>query len=118
MHLKSMQINQPWNNDYANGVLLAEKHGDVPHILGSHNALHVAKTAGKLCAVFEVQDHPLNETGFGPSKLMDGGLQTVKDMAADLVAEALRFANLYHFDLETECQRRAIEKNGVGYGGG
>lgn len=85
--------------------------GNVPHILASHCALHVAKTAGKLAAVFEAMDHPVSGSDYGPSLPTDAQLQTIKDMAADLFTEALRFANLYRFDLAAEHARRVDEKN-------
>lgn len=109
--IKKAQAEQPWQGEYSNGVLAAYREG-VPHILGAHNALHVAKTAGKLAAVFEELDHPADQyTALGAANLTDAQLQTVKDMAADLVTEALRFANLYGFDLETELRRRVAKQN-------
>lgn len=110
------QENQPWTVPYAKGVLAAKSQG-VPHILATHCALHAAKSVGKLAAVFEEMDHPLNETGYGPSVPLDAGLQTIKDMSADLVTAALRFANLYNFDLGAELCRRVEGKNGRGFHG-
>jgi hypothetical protein len=76
----------------------------MPHVLASHCALHVAKTSGKLAAVFEALDHD-NE---GPT---DAQRATIRAMAADLMTEAMRFANLYKFDLATELLARQDEKN-------
>jgi len=111
---KHAQTYQPWALPYAKGVMRASD-GDVPHILASHNVLHVAKSVGKLAAVFEALDHPAPRSETCPSTPTDAQLQTIKDMSADLVTEALRFANLYGFDLATELERRAREKNGKGY---
>lgn len=109
--IKKAQAEQPWQGAYSKGVLAAYREG-VPHILGAHTALHVAKTAGKLAAVFEELDHPADQyTALGAANLTDAQRQTVKDMAADLVTEALRFANLYGFDLETELRRRVAKQN-------
>ncbi len=110
--IREAQEKQPWTVPYARGVVYAAKQ-DVPHILATHCALHATKSAGKLAAVFEALDHPLNETGYGASRPLDAQLQTIKDMSADLLTAALRFANLYNFDLETELRRRVQEKNGV-----
>lgn len=109
--IKQAQADQPWQGAYAKGVLAAYHEG-VPHILGAHTALHVAKTAGKLAAVFEKLDHPADQyTDHGAATMPDSQWQVVKDMAADLVTEALRFANLYSFDLETEFRRRVAKQN-------
>lgn len=110
MDIKDAQANQPWTIPYAKGVEAARIR-DVPHILATHNVLHIMKTAGKLAAVFEAMDHPLNETGYGPSAPTDAQLATIKAMSADLMTEALRLANLYKFDLETELLARRAEKN-------
>lgn len=104
---KFAQQHQPWTLPYAAGVIAAEDQGDVPHILGSHCALHAAKSAGKLCAAFEKADHT--------SEVGEEQRQVIRDMSADLVTAALRFANLYGFDLATELDRRVREKNGKGY---
>ena len=99
------QTHQPWVVSYSNGVALAYQK-DVPHILGTHDVLHAAKTVGKLAAVFEELDHSGK-----PLTLMQA--EVIKDMAADLFTEALRLANLYNFDLATELVRRVEEKNSV-----
>lgn len=108
--IKQAQAEQPWQGAYAKGVMLASQE-DVPHILGAHNALHVAKTAGKLAAVFEELEHPADEYTDHGAVMSDAQRQVVKDMSADLVTEALRFANLYAFDLETELRRRVAKQN-------
>ena len=93
-----LQKNQPWTVPYT-----AEVAEDMVR-LAAHNVLHAAKSVGKLSAVFEAVDH---------GHPMD--VDTIKDMAADLFTAAMRFANLYGFDLETELRRRVLDKNGVGY---
>lgn len=98
------QHHQPWTVSYSPEINLGSK--AIPHVMGSHNALHCAKTAGKLCAVFEALDHR-------SEPIYISEVQIIKDMAADLLAEALRFANLYGFDLATEFVRRVEEKNAV-----
>ena len=103
--VKHAQSRQPWTIPYSAGVERASR-DSVPHIMGSHCALHAAKTAGKLAAVFEALDHRA-------SPITDEELATVRDMSADLMTAALRFANLYRFDLETALRRRVFEKNGV-----
>ena len=103
--VRHAQAHQPWAVAYSEAVSLASE-DDVPHILGTHNILHAAKTVGKLAAVFEELDH----TG-KPLTLMQA--EVIKDMAADLFTEALRLANLYGFDLATELVRRVEEKNAV-----
>lgn len=112
--LKRAQEQQPWAQPYAGGVVRAANR-DVPHILGSHCALHAAKSVGKLASVFEALDHPNHKSVEGPSYPSTVELQTIRDMSADLVTAALRFANLYGFDLATELERRVREKNGKGY---
>ncbi len=105
------QTRQPWTVPYSSDVLFAHGNGkgDVPHILASHCVLHAAKTVGKLAAVFEDLDHT------GSAQPNTWQLQVIKDMSADLLVEAMRFANLYGFDLATELQRRVKDKNGKGY---
>ena len=102
---RDAQVNQPWTVPYsadfkatADNVLL--------HLYGSHAVLHAAKSVGKLAAVFEELDH----TGGVPGPV---SANTIRNMAADLVTAALRLANLYDFDLESELRRRVHEKNGV-----
>lgn len=121
--IEHAQKHQPWTQPYATGVNKA-KYSWVPHILGSHCVLHVSKSVGKLAAVFEALDHPALEyqanpdagcRALGAYKPTEAQLQTIKDMAADLMTAALRFANLYGFDLATELERRVLEKNGSGY---
>ncbi len=92
------QDRQPWTVPYSQGVQQAER--IVPHILGSHAALHAMKSVGKLAAVFESLDH----SGNG---LTDEQLQVIRDMSADLLTAALRMANLYSFRLADELIRAA-----------
>ncbi len=110
--IRNRQVNQPWTQPYSIGVEHA-KSNSVPHILASHCVLHATKSVGKLATVFEALDHPAPGSRFrvGPMAPNDKQLQTIKDMAADLFTAALRFANLYGFDLADEHQRRVEEKN-------
>jgi hypothetical protein len=110
--IRHAQKHQPWTVPYTRGVMASSRennHMGVPHILGSHIALHITKTAGKIAAVFESLDH-------GDAKNTQAGIteeqtKVLKDMAADLVVEALRISNLYNFDLATEHYRRVAETN-------
>lgn len=114
--IREAQRNQPWSLPYAVGVQRASKLC-VPHILASHCALHAAKSVGKLAAVFEAMDHPRpGNTRHGPIKPTDAQMETIQSMSADLVTAALRFANLYGFDLSDALEERVEEKNGVGFG--
>lgn len=106
--LRFAQQNQPWTVPYSTGVTYAEYSGDIPHILGSHCALHAAKSVGKIAAVFEKKDHD-------GSALNEADVETLAAMSADLVTAALRFANLAGFDLEDALIRRVQEKNGSTY---
>lgn len=107
--IREAQTGQPWTVPYSPSVEYARVHG-VPHILASHNVLHAAKSVGKLASVFEALDHRDGGT-MGTACPYDEQLQVIKDMAADLMTEALRFANLYKFDLATELVRRVGLKN-------
>lgn len=109
------QYNQPWTVPYAAGVDIAAQKL-VPHILGSHVALHAAKSVGKLAAVFEELDHS-RSTGIASTSepVTDAQRQTLKNMAADLVTAGLRIANLYRFDMATELAARVQEKNNATY---
>lgn len=117
--IREAQRNQPWTVPYGQGVEEARERGLMPHVLASHCVLHVAKTAGKLAAVFEALDHESQYEGEGmrrqTRRLSADQLETVTNMSADLFTEALRFANLYGFDLEAALLRRRDEKNGTGY---
>ena len=96
------QSYQPWTVPYSAAV----RDSGVPHILGSHVALHAAKSVGKLAAVFEALDHfdrPANRAQ----------IEVLRYMSADLVTTALRVANLYGFDLALALVERVEEKNGV-----
>ncbi len=101
------QRNQPWTVPYRSGITLAQRTGLVPHILGSHTALHAAKSVGKLAAVYEALDH----TELDPT---DEQVATIRAMAADLATAAIRLANLHGFSLADALEERVKEKNGVG----
>lgn len=127
--IRQAQKAHPWNTlnggygavPYRRGVLQAEVDASIPHIQGTHCALHATKSVGKLCAVFEAMDHAILDPSFGGAKEYgysaptDEQLETIKAMSADLLTAALRFAHLYKFDLATELEKRAREKNGVGF---
>lgn len=99
------QANQPWTVAYSTSIALAHN-GLIPHILASHNVLHAAKSVGKIAAVFEELDHS--------GKLISPEqIEMVKAMSADLLQEALRFANLLGFDLASIFVARVEEKNGI-----
>lgn len=104
--IAAAQVGQPWTVPYSDGVEAARR-GSVPHLLATHDVLHAMKSLGKLAAVFEALDHS------GAPAPDAAQLQTVKDMAADLLTAALRLANLYSFSLADELERRVLEKNGV-----
>ncbi len=97
------QDNQPWTLPYSNRV----QSSDVPHILGSHAVLHATKSLGKIAAVFEALDHSEEAV------ISAGQIQVISDMSADLFTIALRFANLYGFNLAHSLVKRVEEKNGV-----
>jgi hypothetical protein len=79
---------------------------DLPHVRASHTVLHVAKSVGKLAAVFEGLDHCDRTISAAEEAVVEA-------MAADLVTAALRFANLYCFDLARALAARVEEKNGA-----
>lgn len=123
--VRFIQLNHPWNVlnggygavPYSNGIRAAEAL-HVPHIQGSHAVLHAAKSVGKLSAVFEALDHKQVAPAalhfnhrFG---LTDEQSAVIRAMSADLVTVAVRLAHLFGFDLATEIEARAIDKNGVG----
>lgn len=96
--LSFLQRHQPWTVPYTAEVAASRER------MAAHNVHHAVKTVGKLSAVFEAVDH---------GQMLD--LETIKEMSADLLSEALRFANLYDFDLEEELRHRVASKNSVGY---
>lgn len=98
------QKHQPWTVPYADGVIESSKHS-VKHILASHTVLHASKSVGKLAEVFERLDHGEDYN--------NEQVEIVKSMSADLMTAALRFANLYGFDLARVLAERVEEKNGV-----
>lgn len=112
--IRHAQKHQPWTVPYSALVLEAEG-STVPHILGTHTALHAMKTAGKLAAVFEAMDHPAGANAFDPGSPTDRQREAIQHAAADLMAAALRLANLYEFDLQDALCERVEEKNGRGF---
>lgn len=105
--IQQAQRDQPWTVPYSPGVDCASR-DTIPHILASHTVLHAAKTVGKLAAVFEKLDHT------GKEVYVDEVIE-IGNMAADLVTEALRLANLYGIDLARVLIERVKEKNGFTY---
>lgn len=117
------QKNQPWVVPYSAGVRVAaeggyldppEKHSlpaTVPHILGTHCALHATKSLGKIAAVYEARDHTPDD-----GRLRDCGRDVIRAAAADLMTAALRFANLEGFDLAEALVERVREKNDADFG--
>ena len=115
--IREAQRVQPWTVPYAEGLEQARRHL-MPHALASHCVLHAAKTVGKLAAVFEALDHPAPGSTWAHSRPTDAQMATIRAMSADLMTEAMRFANLFGFDLATELLARQAEKNGSVAGGG
>jgi NTP pyrophosphatase (non-canonical NTP hydrolase) len=69
---------------------------------------------GKIAAVFEALDHSRDVGEAGKSEpITPEQVQTLRAMSADLLTAALRFANLYGFDLAEALIERVKEKNGV-----
>lgn len=111
--IRHAQTHQPWTVPYAAAIDVAAA-GDIPHILGTHTVLHAMKSLGKIAAVFEALDHSRDVGEHGKSEPMsDEQWKVVAQMSADLFTAALRFANLYAFDLATVLVGRIREKNGV-----
>lgn len=111
--LQEVQQIQPWTVPYEAGIDKASKEF-VPHILGTHMVVHAMKTIGKIATIFEELDHSRNISIEGKSEIMTSDqLQTLKNQSADLVTAALRFANLYQFDLGDVLVERVNEKNQV-----
>ena len=107
------QNNQPWTVPYSAGIDIASREL-VPHILASHITMHAMKSVGKLATVFEALDHSRDVGEEGKSEpITDEQISTIKNMSADLLTAAMRFANLYNFDLATILVERIKEKNGV-----
>lgn len=119
--IKQAQEKQPWTVPYSEGVefafrgyVLANGSYPVPHILGSHCALHAIKSIGKIAAVYEARDHRDPQGGLNDEEVREQGAREIRKMAADLVTAALRFANLEGFDLAEALVERVREKNGAG----
>ena len=121
------QKNQPWTVPYSHGVNRAagtsnlndlnDTPPDVPHILGSHCALHAMKSIGKIAAVYEARDHDPDWAPHpaGRENVARQRRREIRKMAADLMTAALRFANLEGFDLAEALIERVAEKNGKAY---
>lgn len=107
--IKTAQREQPWTVPYAERNRFENGTFRSP-FAGKHALLHAQKTLGKIAALFEALDHDDEH-----STLTDAQIETLANMSADLVSAALRFANVFHFDLESALRRRVIEKNGTGY---
>ncbi len=98
------QTHQPWVVPYSQAVM----ESGVPHILATHSALHAMKSLGKLATVFEALDH-------SEEPITEEQTETVRAASADLMTTALRFANLFQFDLAKALVERVEEKNKVDY---
>ena len=106
--IRHVQTHQPWTVPYSErfqGAVLW-----IPHVMGTHAALHAVKTAGKIAAVFESLDHGRGKGNSGD--ISEEQVNIIGDMSADLFTVALRFANLFKFDLATKLAERVIETNG------
>lgn len=110
--IRHAQRHQPWTVPYSDNFVAATRYTGpngrylMPHLYGAHTVLHAQKTVGKLAAVFEKLDHTGNE-------IAAAQVREVAAMSADLLTAALRFANLYGFDLAEALADRVEEKNGV-----
>jgi hypothetical protein len=110
------QENQPWTVPYSAGIDVASDKL-VPHILGTHTVLHATKSIGKMATVFEALDHSRSVGNHGESEQLTAEhREMIRAMSADLLTAALRFANLYKFDLATALVERVEEKNNVKLG--
>lgn len=107
--IRHVQEHQPWTVPYSDRFQRATY--ETPWNLGTHVALHVMKTAGKIAAVFEALDHGAGKN-LNP-EMTDAQREMVANMSADLLTAALRFANLYGFDLAERLGQRVLETNGV-----
>lgn len=96
------QNHQPWTLKLSN----INERGFNPFVWGAHATLHIVKSAGKIATVFEALDH----TGLSMTEEQRG---VIADMSADLVTLAMRFANLYSFDLATRLTERVLEQNKI-----
>lgn len=127
--IRFAQTNQPWTQPYsdnfeaaASGTDDSEGHGIpelLPHLYGSHAALHAMKSLGKIATVYEWRDHNDDdpESGRNYAGLRVQHKSDIRACAADLVTAALRLANLEHFDLAEALIERVREKNKIGYPG-
>lgn len=97
--IRIAQQHQPWTVPYTPEVAVSTDRK------GAHAVLHGIKSLGKLADVFEYHDH----CGL---PLAAGDLNTIRNMSADLMTIALRFANLYRFDLAESLLERTLVKNG------
>lgn len=110
--LRILQHTQPWTVPYAKRIEEeSHKYGRKTDLLARHALLHLTKSCGKIASVFEKIDH--SNGGISPSV---EERTIIENMSADLVTIAMRFANLYNFDLQAVLQLRVEEKNGKGFG--
>jgi len=111
--IRFAQDNQPWTVPYSANFMSAARgytgpngRYQMPHLFGAHTVLHAQKTLGQIAAVFEALDHSGVE-------ISEAQIAVIADKSADLVTAALRFANLYGFDLAQSLVERCEEKNSV-----
>lgn len=74
--------------------------------MASHAVLHAVKSIGKIAAVCEARDH--DGDVMNPDDVAE-----IAKMSADLFTIALRFANLFKFDLASMLVERVQDKNKV-----
>jgi len=107
--IRHAQKTQPWTVPYAwDKTPLVGFEGR--ELSGRHALFHAQKSLGKIAAVYEAVDH--RSLGNCPK---DAEIEVIQNMSADLLTVALRYANLYGFDLQSVLVRRVAEKNGETY---
>lgn len=99
------QMQQPWAQPYSDRHWVRSHEGQLKHAV-----LHAQKSLGKVATVLEGLDHSER------SWLTDEELDTVGDLAADLVSAALRMGNVVGRSVAHALIRRVKQKNGNGYG--
>lgn len=105
--LHHLQTTQPWTLPYSPKLVATVEADDgLGHLLATHTMLHAQKTLGQIAAIFEELDH----TG---ADMDMAQRDTLAGKAADLVTVAMRFANLYNFDLARAVVLRSEDKNNV-----
>lgn len=98
---------QPWKLPYNPAFNQATRDDrGLGHLMGTHMTLHLSKTVGQIATIFEALDHS--------GKMVDGEqVKKLADLSADLVTGAMRYANLYNFNLAESVVCRSEDKNRV-----